>query len=302
MQRVGEWIVAVLIILSGTAQAQLLDNSEAKTFGEDPFFNRDFIERNKIHSIHGMMSGKKTMDRIREGKVEYHYDFDSSGKLSMQLMAMRRKTGRIDSSIVNYEYSPKGTVTVKRRNDAYGFYSYAYELNDEEQVIKETYCRDENAGPSRFAFEQGKRFIISSESFSYDQPSDTVSVQKVYNNYGKAYMVNSTFHNFLGYKLRDESRFIVNNKRSQVQYQYDIRGRINKKIEYNTVGDTTNVTHAYSYDDVGNLLEENTYHSGIHKSIRQFIYDGNMLMTAMLTKDVETDFISIIQYSYSFFE
>jgi YD repeat-containing protein len=296
------WIAAIIIILSGTAQAQILDNSEAKTFGEDPFFNRDFIERNKIQSIHGMMSGKKTMDRIREGKVEYHYQFDESGKLSMQLMAMRRNTGRIDSSIVNYEYSPKGTVTKKRRNDAYGFYSYSYELNEDEKVIKETYCRDENAGPSRFEFKQGKEFIISSESFSYEQPSDTIFVQKVYNNYGKAYMVNSTFYNFLGYKMRDESRFIVNNKRSKVMYSYDIRGRINKKVEYKSVGDTANVTHKYSYDEVGNLLEENTYHSGVHKSVRQFLYDENMLMNAMLTKDIETSFISIIQYTYTFFE
>ncbi len=302
MMNCRSWILVILVFFSVNTSAQILDNSEAKTFGDDPFFNSEFIIQNRIKSIHGILSGKKSLDRIRQGKLEYQYDFDNAGQLTLQLMAMRKQSDRIDSSLICYEYSNSGALTTKRRNDAYGFYSYSYDLNEADQVVKETYYRDENTGVSRFDFQLGKQYVISSESFSYAQPNDTIKRQKVYNNYGKAYMENSTYYNGLGYKLREESRFIVNGRRSRTLYSYDERGRINKKVEYPNIADTATVSHTYSYDEVGNLLEENTYHSGVHKTVRQFLYDENMLMTAMLAKDVSSSYITIIQYTYTFYE
>lgn len=296
------WIAALLVLITGTLQGQVLDNSEGKTFGEDPFFNQQFIQQNKIKTIVGNMSTKELKDRIREGRLEYQYHFDADGKLSDQMMAIHRRDGRVDSTVVSYEYNAANHLTRKRLNDSHGFYSYSYELNDAGQCTKETYFREENIGPSRFEFKLGKQYVISSESYSYGAPSDTMKRKKVYNNYGKAYMREDTYFNTLGYKLMEEVKYIVNGRRSRVFFEYDEKGYVSKRIDQPSLRDTTKTISTFTYDEVGNLLEENIYRNDKHLTIKQYLYDDRMLMKATLTKDVETEVITIVQYEYTFYE
>lgn len=49
-------------------------------------------------------------------------------------------------------------------------------------------------------------------------------------------------------------------------------------------------------------MEIKTYENDAYKTSTQFLYDKNMLMTAQLTKVIATEFLTIIQYEYSFYE
>ena len=58
----------------------------------------------------------------------------------------------------------------------------------------------------------------------------------------------------------------------------------------------------FIYDEIGNLMEIKTYENDEYKTSTQFLYDKNMLITAQLTKVIATEFLTIIQYEYSFYE
>lgn len=296
------WSTLLAVSSTHIAHAQILDNNEGNTFGEDPFFNADFIARNKIKQIHGELSTKKERDRIRKGKMEYDYHFEEDGKMEFQLNSMLRTEARTDSSFIHYYYREDGTIETKRLNDTYGFYSYDYETDAEGQVVKETYFRDENVGTSRFNFQLGKQYIISSEAFAYENIGDSIIVKQVFNNYGKAYMEHRKYYNKLGYKTMEESRYIIGNRRSRTTFEYDEKGRISKKIEQHDLRNDKQTITTYLYDDVGNLLEENIYQNDTHVTHREFLYDERMFLSAIISKDVATNIISIVKYTYTFYE
>ncbi len=58
--------------------------------------------------------------------------------------------------------------------------------------------------------------------------------------------------------------------------------------------------YEYDYDEAGNLLEERTYLNDEHTTTRQFLYDGRMLLSARLTKDIKTGTIQIVKYTCQF--
>ena len=290
-----------LVTCSQLGFGQMLDNRECKVFTEDPFFNTQFIAQNKVKSMHGTLSTKKEMDLIRKGYLEYQYTFDRRGRLSSQFSAFGKPSNRIDTIVLSYDYSIDNLVTRRRKNDVHGFFSYDYEYEGANRS-KETYYRDENVGPSKNQFELGRRFIITSESFTYEKFSDKQEKRKFYNNYGRVYKEEITYYNDLGYKVEIESRFIITNKRSNIKFEYDEKGRVSKRTEKYDITKPSNYVSTYAYDEVGNLIEENKYRDGKHVSIEQFLYDGRMLISASVSKDIPTNLITIIKYDYTFYE
>ena len=124
----------------------------------------------------------------------------------------------------------------------------------------------------------------------------------MYNNYGKAYQEEVSYYNDLGFLTEIITRLIVNRKQSRVSFEYDERGLVSKKTDYSNLGGKNELSYTYEYDNLGNLLEINTYRNGEHKEKTEILYDGRMLMEAKLTMDMSTHVISIIKYEYGFYE
>ncbi len=61
-------------------------------------------------------------------------------------------------------------------------------------------------------------------------------------------------------------------------------------------------TEVHSYDEIGNILEIKYYKADKHTSTKQFLYDKNMLLSAMIIQNMETEFLRIIKYRYTFFD
>ena len=295
----GVWL---MVLMAFGAQAQMLDNRECQVFSEEPFFHTNFMAANKVKAMHGQLSTKARMDRIRKGHMEYHYVFNKDGVLQYQSSSMSRGNEKIDTVVIAYHYDEEGRETTRRKNDVHGFYSYDYRYNEEGDLSEETYYRDENLGPSKFEFELGKRFIISSETFTWDKSYPGEERQRIHNNYGKAYMERSFRYDDDGYRIEVQDRFLRNNRTSTIQYEYNEKGHVSKKIEKTSLGGDNVTETTFLYDEVGNLIEENFYRNGTHISNKQYLYDGRMLINATLEKDVATEIITILQFTYEFYD
>jgi len=79
-------IIFLLPIISFT---QLIDNSRAFVFNDDPFFNTLFIKNNKIKSIHGIISTKKELSAIKKTNLVFHFDFNEKGELIKQYNSVK---------------------------------------------------------------------------------------------------------------------------------------------------------------------------------------------------------------------
>jgi len=295
MKHILSFILFAFALTLGS-NAQILEINKP-LFSDLPFFNTRFIRQNNVKSIKGSISSKKVRDIIRSNKLDYLYQFNEDGTLKSQLSSHFSK-GLKDSTIVSYEYA-NNRINLQRKSDSYGYYSYHYNYDKQDNIITQTYCRDENKFNSKKKFELKKRYIIVKDSFSY-QKFDGQTKKIFYNSYGKKFKIQTNYYDSLGYLTEKYSKFIIGNNKEKTTYEYDEIGRIAKKHVYTNISENKKNTEVYSYDKIGNILDIKYYKADKHKSTKQFLYDKNMLLSAMIIQDMETDFLRIIKYRYTF--
>ncbi len=295
------FFIIFLLIVSFSCDAQMLDINKP-LFTDLPFFNTNFIKNNKIKSITGSISSKKVQDIIRSKGLDYVYEFNEDGTLKTQLSSYL-KIGLKDSSTTSYTYNEKGNIVAMRKSDSYGFYSYHYTYDSSDHIILQTYTRDENKYNSKDKFELNKNYIITSDSFSYQQTGEKQLKKIFYNSYGKIYKEQTSYYNEYGYLIEEYTKFIIGNNKKKITYEYDENGRLFKKHNFNNIANDKKISEVYTYDEIGNILEINYYENEKHTSVKQFLYDKKtMLLTAQLIQEVETQFLRIIQYHYHFYD
>lgn len=296
------YLVFFFLLFPFLLAAQILDVNKSAFSDDDPFFDVEFIRLNEIKSISASRSSKKVQDIIRKKSVDYYYEFNPNGTLHQQTLIQTGKTIDKDSTITIHHYDKNNHLITKRRNDNYGFYSFNYLIDSLGNIVKQTYCRDENASTLRGMFTLGKQYIIASDSFFHEKLSDKQIKKKYYNNYGKIYKEQTDYHDDYGYLIETSSKFIIGNNKTRITYQYDEKGRLARIDNYSNIGATKKITETYSYDDVGNVLEINVYKNDVHTTIKQYLYySETMLLTALLIQDVESKLIQITQYKYELY-
>jgi len=287
---------AFSLILS--SNAQILEINKP-LFSDLPFFNTQFIRQNNVKSIKGSISSKKVRDIIRSNNLDYLYQFNADGTLKTQLASHFYK-GIKDTTVFSYAYK-NNNIILQRKSDSYGYYSYHYNYDAQNNIITQTYCRDENKFNSKQKFELKKQYIIVKDSFSY-QTFATQTKKTFYNSYGKKFKTQTNYYDPLGYLVEEYTKFIIGNSKEKTTYKYDETGRIYKKHVYTNISNNKKNTEAYSYDEIGNILDIKFYKEDIHTSTKQFLYDKSMLLSAVIIQDVETEFLRIIKYRYTFYD
>jgi hypothetical protein len=294
------FIFFVILFFTSSGYAQILDINKP-LFSDLPFFNTEFIKANKIKSITGSISSKKVKDIIRTKGLDYSYQFNEDGTLKTQFSSYL-KIGLKDSTLISYTYNDKGNVAISRKSDSYGYFSYHYTYDSLDNIILQTYCRDENKYASKNKFELTKKYTITSDSFSYQKLSDTQFKKTYYNGYGKIFKEQTDYYNQYGYLIEEYSKFIIGNNKKKITYEYDEKGRLHKKHIYFNIAEDKKTTEIYTYDEIGNVLDIKTFDNEKHVSTKQFLYDKKtMLLTAQIIQEIESVFIRIIQYEYHFF-
>ena len=290
-------VIIYILFISGSLLGQMLDNTAGQVFEEKPFFNQTFIAKNKIKSLKGTYSTKAQLDYIRPSSDIYVYEFDDKGRLSREY-----KTAFKDTIVTNYKYNDADQLILKRQSDQYGFHSYAYTYDDQGRILEQEYRRDSNKGLDKMNFELDETFIITTETFSYLDFSDSTYKKVYYNNAGREYKTEFFYHTWDGQLVKQEGKLRNGSGNSKVRFAYDEKGRISaKQSEVNLTKNNTS-RWEYEYDEFGNVLALRYYRNGQWITEYQILYDKTTLfLTAIITRDHATNFMMILQFKEVFF-
>jgi hypothetical protein len=289
----------LLLCISHVSFGQILDNTEGQTFGDEPYFNEQFVRRNKIKRIKGFYSSKASMDVIRKSKDIYQYDFDEQGRL---IKEVRTQFG--DTLVSMFEYGANGELAVTRKSDNYGFHSYHFEYDEKNRVIRKEYRRDVNKNGDKYHFELDRSFIVSEERFEYIELEGKNYKMRYLNNAGKVYKEEIYFFNEFDLLVKQEGRLIMGSGITNVFYSYDEMGRVTEKtVEKKLMGDSKSVWK-YEYDEHDNLLAQHYYKNDVYLKETQIVYkQETLLLDAFVNRETENDFVTILQFkSYDFYD
>ena len=291
-------LFGVILFFTVSAHAQILDNTNCDVFSDNNFFNQEFIKKNGITTIHSTISSKRSMKPIKETPLWQQFDFDKYGRVT-RMMETRFIGSKIDTSLVQFKYVGDHLVK-KRLSDTKGFYSYSYQYNDNGNLEKKTYSREVNANPETHKFELKQLIEVYKERYEHTEISKSKTKQISYNSNDKPYLQEFTEYDEYGNKIKEISTLVVTKKGSSTTYKYDAYHRPIEKLEINNLFGKSEIRYTYEYDEAGNLLSEKKYEDGVYKTNREFLYDGRMLLSARLTKDIATGTIQIVKYTCSF--
>lgn len=297
-------ILFFLLIDSGMLGAQMIRNRNCEAFTEMPYFDTAFVRKNKIRKMTGSTSIKKEMDIIRETELIQHYEFDAHGRLTKQMYSHHKFSDKLDTTTIMYYYDTKGRLITRRQNDNYSFYSYNFEYDSAGNVTREVYSRDENCGPSKYAFKLGKQYEITSEKYSYKKKPDGSLVKYYYNSLDRPYMEGVFKIDSLGFIVYESRSFSLTSRMIyEAHYLFNEHGRVSNKKEITDFKTGNGIEYKYGYDDKGNLTEYREVKSGVENIYREILYDEYTgLLRAILTKDQRTKVIGVVKFSFEFFD
>lgn len=286
----------------GVMNAQLIENINCQAFTDEPFFDTDFIRQNKIKSITGEIKTKGNLEVIKDPKLVSRYEFDSLGRLILQYNSFNGSESK-DTTFINYIYDSKGNIITKRTNDAYGFFSYNFEFDENNRITLKTYCREENIGKDRYHFEPGKQFTIVKETYSY-LDRDSILTKSIYNNHDRIYQTDKFFYNEHGLLTKLETQYVINKKKAITEFSYTDQGKVAEKIYYRDYKNKAEFEKwVYQYDELGNLTYIDYYKGETHITHQEILYNpSNFSLKALLVQDVASNFIKIIKFTTEFAE
>ncbi len=286
--------------LTDASYGQLILNNNCQAFTDQAYFNPAFIKRNKIRSIHGKTSSKKEMDIIREQDLVQNFDFDTEGRVVKQMYSHHSFGYRTDTTTIIFIYDSLGRLKTRRQNDNFSFYSYNYIYDSLGNIIKETYCRDENCGPSKYEFKLGNQYEIISETYKYTVENGK-KIRTYYNNFGREYQKKEYEYGKLNYLMSEKMIYTLTSRQTmEIKYEYNERGFCISKYEHPVDGPKLII--AYDYDKQGNLTEYDYFLDEEQITHKELVYDNStMLISATLSKDVRTNVIMIVRFTYGFY-
>lgn len=294
-------IIFLVCLFQHSAYTQLLNNSMGEAFTDEPFFNIENIRANKIKQIKGHYSSKKINDQIRPSDLIYVYEFDRSGRLTQKYETVQ-VSGGIDTVVTQYEYDATGFLKIKRRTDKTGFYAYVYEYDDSGRVIREEFRRNMNKSQSKVDFLLDKEFLITYETSSYENyPSQ--EKRTYFNSYNKPFQEKFSYFNEDGYLIEEHEKLKVTSGQKRTIYTYNNKGLLSGLEIVSSIMGTSKVNYIFTYDEHSNLISKEIHRNDEFTTEIQVIYNEKTgLISAILTKQVSTNFITILRMDdYEFY-
>ncbi|MFK7786432.1 MAG: hypothetical protein AB8B56_15030 [Crocinitomicaceae bacterium] len=290
------FIFLISFLVFGSAHAQVLDNRMGEAFTDKPFFDEDFVKRNRLKQLNGTYTYKNQGGPMRETKFKHVFEFDRDGRLILTYET-RTDDGTKDTSWNIYEYDEYGFLNLHRKTDEDGFTAVRYTNDSVGRVIKEEYLReiDSNGRTVRTLAFNEERFVYA----EFDNQTKCTH----YNNYDLPYLDEVYNYNDLGYLVSREERIKMTSSVYTYTHEYNDKGKLAaiKKTSNRKSGILEEMT--FKYDELGNLIEKRIYRDGEFTTDIQIIYNSKTkLLSAVLTKQVSTGFMTIIRFrDYEFY-
>jgi YD repeat-containing protein len=288
-------IVFFILLFPFCGKSQFLDNSKGNAFSEIPFFNEKFVKNNKIKSLKGTYTFKKMGDIMRETDYVFQYDFDNKGHL-IQSFETNNESHKVDTTLLLYSYYKDGNLAYVRRKDHIGYYSTHYFYDSINRVIKEEYKRDIDTAGTFFVPSFERSMLLNFETIKYET-NGFFEKSTVHNSYGLPFKEIISTHDSSGYLISKEEKLKFGNQRNITQFEYDENGWISNIKITNSNNSKLNQELRFKYDEFGNLSEKHIYKNNQFITDIQVIYNLKTgLISSILTRDVATNFISILRF------
>jgi len=295
--------VVIFLFFSLNSYAQLVVNNSSYNLHTETYFNPKFLKVNKIEKVTGKISVKKELQPITDlGNID-QFIFDRNGNLLEKLESFSVNYQRKDTASILYKYNDINQLISITNQANKGFDAISYQYDSAGNIIKKGFYRGSNISQYKYQLNQGKKYFVREESYKIEQQSKQFEKTTTFNSDGAPYLTTEAEYNELGNIIKKTSRFVVTNKKKEIQYNYNEKGMLTEIVETSNLITPIETKYSYSYDDLGNVYEELKYKNGTLVERRQFLYEEvSSLLTAELIKNENTNEIKIIQFEYEFFD
>ncbi len=273
-----------------------LEETESN-FSTYTYFNPLFIQRNKVKEIKVEISYKVDQQPIEKSLSYEHYLFDSVGKLTKQTEIINIPfANRKDTIYIAYKYDSLSHVIEKTKYDATseGTYEFKYDAGGHK-----THILYKTREYQPLACEW-RTYIIFEEKLEYEK-RDHELIINTFNDIGKNYKTESIVFDKENRMDEYKNNLVMSGKGTMDKYYYDEFGRISKKEKIELPNNNELETINYAYDAHGNLLSEEIINDKIIKYKKEFLYDQNLLLSAILIRQEEAKSIKIMKFKYGFY-
>jgi hypothetical protein len=274
----------------------MLDNREGSAFTDKPFFSPEFIRLNKIKTLTGLYTYKKPGESMKNTQYKQVYQFDTLGRL-IRSYETRRDDGTKDTTWNIFKYSEKGRMIEHKKGDGKGFTVTNYDYDTNGRIIKEYYARDYID-----TFRVAHRTVLNTESMRYET-GDSMVRKTIYNSYDLPYMHIYSYFSSIGYLKERQERLVMTTGVTTYKYAYNDRGLLSSIKQFRQDETSPYEEQIFLYDAHGNLTEKQYYRGGKYITEIEMIYnDKSKLLTYVLTRDVATNYITILGFKdYKFY-
>lgn len=234
-------------------------------------------------------------DVMRETDLVFQYDFDTKGHL-LQSFETNNVNQKIDTNLLMYSYNNSGNLAFVRKKNQTGYYSTLYFYDSKNRIIKEEYRRDIDTAGTFFVPSFERSLILNFETIKYET-NGKVEKAIVHNSYGFPYKEIISSIDSSGYLISKEETLKFGNQIISYKYDYNEKGWISSLKTLNLHHSKMNQEIRFKYDEFGNLIEKHIYKNNQFITDIQVIYNLKTgLISSILTRDVATNFISILRF------
>ena len=290
---------ACILVFSDKGAAQIIDNRLGNAFKEEMFFNQQFLWQNKIKSMTGQTSVKRTNRPIENKPDIIVYRFNEVGLLN-KLDKVSSVLSIVDSLSVEYRRNQTGEVEERKENGTKGFFTTQFNYDKDGHLTRLDFGKAENISTEKGKLEPGRIININSETFNWVEAGAGVWKRSNYNNYGLHYSNLTITRDQAGYLVSEVEELVMSGRTTTRTYTYEEHGWISKIETRDNLSDKVK-SETFAYDKLGNLTKVEYLESGKRVREVEILYTETMLIEAFLDHDIQSNDITITKFSYEFY-
>lgn len=295
-------MAGMLLLMSftdnGNAGAQIIDNRNGNAFREEIFFSQQFLWLNKIKTITGVTSIKRTNRPIEQRPDMVVYHFNEVGLLQ-QMDKVSSVFNLVDSMSIRYRRNDIGDVYQKEESGSRGYFTTNYNYDENGKLIRVDYGTAENISGEKGKLIPGQMITINSESFAWRDQQNGITGKSVYNNYGLHYSNWTISKNPAGFIETETEELIMSGKTTTRTYTYNEHGWVSAIQTRDNMSSAVK-SQTFIYDQLGNLTKVNYFEDKTMVREIEILYTSTMLVEAFLDHDLQSHDIIITKFSYEF--
>lgn len=290
--------VILLLFISVSSFAQVLDNSTGQAFTDQPFFNQTFIQTNRIKSIKGNFTYLKHGDKMRETDYFYVYSFNENGQL-VSTFETRKDDGTLDTTWNYYSYNDLGKLASYTKATPTSKAITRFEYDSKGYLIEEINERQEKDSATGY----WKASLLMNKETMKNEDYGLQHKRVVYNNYNLPYLEEFSYYNEDGYLLEKVERLKMTSNMRTHKYAYNDKGFLESLATFKKNKEQAAEELQFVYDEYGNLEEKKLYKNGEFITDTEIIYNSkSKLMSSVIIRDVKTNFMMILRFKdYEYF-